>query len=148
MHGAPLIPSKGLGMKSPLFAAVLMFVSNAGAAHADEAPAFWGTPSVDGGKCCANLAEVRTNIDRIDHEIIALMAERGRYVEEAGRFKANPAAVSAPARVEEIIAKVKTIARENGLAEDVAERAYRAMIAAFEDYEREEWGKRNAGAAK
>jgi isochorismate pyruvate lyase len=148
MHGAPLIPSKGLGMKSPLFAAVLMIVSNAGAAHADEAPAFWGTPSVDGGKCCANLAEVRTNIDRIDHEIIALMAERGRYVAEAGRFKANPAAVSAPARVEEIIAKVKTIARENGLAEDVAERAYRAMIAAFEDYEREEWGKRNAGAAK
>ena len=90
---------------------------------------------------------MRANIDRLDHEIIRLMAERGHYVAEAGRFKANPAAVSAPARVEEIIAKVKTIARENGLAESVAERTYRAMIAAFEDYEREEWTRRNAEGA-
>jgi isochorismate pyruvate lyase len=75
------------------------------------------------------------------------MAERGQYVAEAGRFKADPSAVSAPARVEAIIAKVKAMAREDGLAESVAERSYRAMIAAFEDYEREEWTRRNAGAA-
>lgn len=109
-------------------------------------PAYWGAPSVDGGKCCASLLEVRDNIDRLDRQIIALMAERGKYVAEAGRFKADPAAVSAPARVEAIIAKVKTIAREDGLAESVAERSYRAMIAAFEDYEREEWTRRNAAA--
>ena len=135
-------------MKSPLFAAVLTIVSISLSARADDAPAFWGTPSVDGGKCCNTLGEVRGNIDRIDRQIIALMAERGRYVAEAGRFKANPAAVSAPGRVEEIIAKVRGIARENGLAADVAERAYRAMIAGFEDFERAEWTKRNAGAAK
>jgi isochorismate pyruvate lyase len=102
---------------------------------------------VDGGACCASLAEVRANIDRIDKQIVALMAERGRYVAEAGRFKADPAAVSAPARVEAIVAKVKALAREDGLAESVAERSYRAMIAAFEDYERDEWTRRNAGAA-
>ena len=135
-------------MKSPLLAALLLFVSTAPLARADDAPAFWGTPSVDGGKCCQSLSEVRGNIDRVDRQIIALMAERGRYVAEAGRFKANPAAVSDPARVEAIIAKVRGIAREDGLAEDVAERAYRAMIAAFEDFEREEWTKRNAGAAR
>jgi isochorismate pyruvate lyase len=135
-------------VKSPLFAAVLTIVSISLSARADDAPAYWGTPSVDGGKCCNTLGEVRVNIDRIDRQIIALMAERGRYVAEAGRFKANPAAVSAPGRVEEIIAKVRGIARENGLAEDVAERAYRAMIAAFEDFERAEWTRRNAGAAK
>ena len=140
-------------MNTPLFVSLLMFVSGAVPALAQSAddpatrPAYWGTPSVDGGKCCANLGEVRTNIDRIDHEIIRLMAERGRYVAEAGRFKANPAAVSAPARVEEVIVKVRGIARESGLAENVAERAYRAMIAAFEDYEREEWARRNAEGA-
>ena len=105
--------------------------------------AYWGSPSVDGGKCCNSLDEVRTNIDRLDRQIIKLMAERGHYVAEAGRFKANPAAVSVPARVEQIILKVKQIGRENGLPEIVAEKAYRAMIAAFEDYEREEWLKRN-----
>lgn len=130
---------------------IALFVSSVGPAIAQnadtpaQAPALWGTPSVDGGKCCASLLEVRDNIDRLDREIIRLMAERGRYVAEAGRFKANPAAVSAPARVEAIIAKIKTMARENGLAESVAERSYRAMIAAFEDFERDEWRRRNPG---
>jgi isochorismate pyruvate lyase len=131
------------------FVLAVMFVSGLTGAHAQNAaepaahPAYWGAPSANGGKCCATLLEVRDNIDRIDRAIIALMAERGQYVAEAGRFKANPAAVSAPARVEAIIAKVRTIARQNGLAESVAERSYRAMIAAFEDYERDEWMRRN-----
>ncbi len=123
------------------------FVAPTFADDAASHPAYWGSPSVDGGKCCASLAEVRGNIDRIDRAIVALMAERGQYVAEAGRFKADPAAVSAPARVEAIIAKVRGLAREDGLAESVAERSYRAMIAAFEDYEREEWSRRNSGAA-
>jgi len=90
--------------------AVCFNLTQAYAQTADSAathPAFWGSPSVDGGKCCANLGEVRSHIDALDHEIIRLMAERGKYVAEAGRFKANPAAVSAPARVEEIIVKVR-----------------------------------------
>jgi isochorismate pyruvate lyase len=128
-------------------AVTLAFVAPALADDAADHPAYWGSPSVDGGKCCATLAEVRGNIDRIDREIVALMAERGKYVAEAGRFKADPAAVSAPARVEAIIAKMKTLAREDGLAESVAERSYRAMIAAFEDYERDEWARRNPAAA-
>jgi isochorismate pyruvate lyase len=141
-------------MNSPLVVLAGLFVSGLTQAHAQTAdsaathPAFWGSPSVDGGKCCASLGEVRSHIDGLDHEIIRLMAERGKYVAEAGRFKANPAAVSAPARVEEVIAKVRGIAREDGLAESVAESAYRAMIAAFEDYERTEWTRRNAGGAK
>lgn len=117
----------------------------AGAAHGGEAdpnhPAYWGKPSVDGGKCCASLAEVRAHIDRLDREIIAAMAERGKYVAEAGRFKKDPAAVSAPARVEAVIARVRAIAEADGLSPEVADRTYRAMIAAFEDYERAEWGK-------
>ena len=120
----------------------------AGAASAQEAdpPAYWGQPSVDGGKCCASLAEVRAHIDRIDREIVAALAERGEYVAEAGRFKKDPAAVSAPARVEAIVARVRGLAEADGLAPDVAERTYRALIAAFEDYERAEWVKRQPKA--
>jgi isochorismate pyruvate lyase len=146
----PSLPDE-VSMSRRLFVFAALFVASAGFARAQDVdpatrPAFWGAPSVDGGKCCANLLEVRANIDRLDHDIIRLMAERGKYVAEAGRFKANPAAVSAPARVEEIIAKVRTIAGENGLAESVAERSYRAMISAFEDYERDEWTRRNGKA--
>ena len=123
--------------------AALLAAASAGAGQTDAThPAYWGKPSVDGGKCCASLAQERTNIDRLDREIIAAMAERGKYVAEAGRFKQNPAAVSAPARVEAIIARVRKMAGADGLSPEVADKTYRAMIAAFEDYERAEWGKR------
>ena len=119
----------------------------AGAA-AEQGKAYWGEPSVDVGKCCKSLSEVRENIDRIDRDLVRLMAERQKYVAEAGRFKANPAAVSAPARVEQVIEKVKGLAREEGLSETVAEKTFRAMIAGFEDYERDVWTKKNAGGAE
>ena len=91
----------------------------------------------------------RPYLDRIDHAIVALMAERGKYVAEAGRFKKDPGAVSAPARVEAIISKVRADAEAQGLDPAVAERTYRAMIAAFEDYERKEWTRRyGQGPAK
>ena len=91
-------------MKLRLLAAAvsLALVAPALADDAADHPAYWGSPSVDGGQCCASLADVRVHIDRIDRQIVALMAERGQYVAEAGRFKADPAAVSAPARVEAI----------------------------------------------
>ncbi len=127
---------------SALFAAAALLAASAAAEDASRA--YWGEPSVDGGKCCKSLAEVRENIDRIDRDLVRLMAQRQKYVAEAGRFKANPAAVSAPARVEQVIEKVKKLAREEGLAEAVAEKAFRAMIAGFEDYERDVWTKKNA----
>ena len=134
-------------MRKAILAALLLLAS--GAARADDAathPAYWGSPSVDGGKCCTTLGEVRDNIDRIDHAIVALMAERGKYVAEAGRFKPDPAAVSAPARVDAIIVKVRADAEAQGFDPTVAERTYRTMIAAFEDYERAEWTRRQEAA--
>jgi isochorismate pyruvate lyase len=125
----------------------LLFCGLVEAQAQDANGADWGSPSVDGGKCCQSLMEVRDHIDAIDREILGLMAERQKYVGEAGRFKKDPASVSAPARVEAIIAKAKQIARDDGLAESVAERTYRAMIGGFEDYERAEWTRRNANGA-
>ena len=117
----------------------------AGAALAGEAnpdrPAYWGQPSVDGGKCCQTLAQVRAHIDQIDLKLLADIAERGRYVAEAGRFKPDPAAVSDPARVAVILARVGKLAEGEGLAPEIAQKTYAAMIAAFEDYERAEWRK-------
>jgi chorismate mutase len=106
-----------------------------------ERPAYWGRPSVNGGECCATLAQVRDNIDRIDRVLLAAMAERGKYVAEAGRFKKDPAAVSDPARVEAILARVSRLAEAQGLAPEVARKTWAAMIGAFEDEERETWRK-------
>lgn len=103
---------------------------------ATDTPAYWGEPSVGGGACCRTLGEVRTNIDRIDKALVALMAERGQYVHEAARFKRDPAAVEDTARVEAIIAKVRGLAEGDHLNPAVAEATYRTMIAGFTEDER------------
>jgi len=82
-----------------------------------------------------SLDEVRENIDRLDKAIIRLIAERSGFVVQAARFKATRADVEAPKRVEQVVAKVRTLATEAGLAPEVAEAAYRAMIMAFIEVE-------------
>jgi len=62
---------------------------------------------MDGTKIEVNsLDDIRTNIDRLDSEIIRLMAERGALVRQAARFKSSQAEVAAPRRVEQVIAGV------------------------------------------
>ncbi|WP_323145682.1 chorismate mutase [Pseudomonas marginalis] len=80
---------------------------------------------------CTTLEEVRNNIDRLDQQIVTLLAERGRYVSQAARFKKDTDGVKAPQRVEQVIAKVRDLAQTVGANPEVTEQAYRAMIAAF-----------------
>ena len=92
-----------------------------------------------------SLAVVRENIDRLDRELIGLMAERGGFVEQAARFKTSRADVEAPKRVEQVVAKVRALASEAGLPPAVAEAAYRAMIAAFIEVEQSAWHAQQKG---
>lgn len=82
-----------------------------------------------------SLDEIRAGIDRLDREIIRLMAERGAFVRQAARFKTSRADVEAPERVEQVIGKVRALATGAGLEPQVAEAAYRTMIAAFIEVE-------------
>jgi isochorismate pyruvate lyase len=80
---------------------------------------------------CTSLEEVRTHIDRLDQQIVALLAERGHYVSQAARFKKDADGVKAPQRVEQVIAKVRNLSQSVGANPEVTEQVYRAMIAAF-----------------
>jgi isochorismate pyruvate lyase len=118
----------------------IILLALAGRTAADEADAarsaYRGVPGAADGACCETLGEVRANINRIDRNIVRLIAERGSFVHEAGRFKANPEAVDDPRRVEAIIAKLRELAAQRKVAPDVVEATYRAMIAAFTEEER------------
>ncbi|MDQ1157556.1 isochorismate pyruvate lyase [Sphingomonas sp. SORGH_AS 950] len=81
--------------------------------------------------CCRNLGEVRTNIDRIDDQILRLMAERSRYVAQAGRFKTSAATVRDEARIRQILARIREKAARQGVNPDVAEATFRAMVEGF-----------------
>lgn len=78
-----------------------------------------------------SLEEVRINIDRIDSQIIQLLAERKYFVKQAARFKKSVIEVEAPARVEAVIEKVKSRAAELGLNTGMVEDVYRTLIKGF-----------------
>lgn len=80
---------------------------------------------------CDSLEQVRENIDRLDRQIVGLIAERGAYVSQAAGFKKDSDAVKAPLRVEQVITKARALAEQLGANPDVTESVYRAMIAAF-----------------
>ena len=84
---------------------------------------------------CGSLDEVRERIDGVDREIVRLLAERGRYVGQAVRFKRNAEDARAPGRVKQVIARVRARAVEHGADPDLVEHVYRAMIAWFVDSE-------------
>jgi nicotinamidase-related amidase/chorismate mutase len=98
-----------------------------------------GVPAKRRFETCSSLAQVRGAIDRIDRDLIALLAERGRYVCEAARFKKSETAVRAADRVEQVVAQARSTAEEFGADPSVAERVYRAMIAAFIESELRHW---------
>lgn len=84
---------------------------------------------------CATLADVRANIDRLDDEIVRLIAERAMYVKDAARFKRDAFQVSAPARQAQVFEKARLLAERHnpGFAhlDQVVDTTYRAMVAAF-----------------
>nr|WP_026555090.1 chorismate mutase [Arthrobacter sp. 35W] len=84
-----------------------------------------------------SLDAVRARIDELDASIIALIAQRQAAVVRAGELKpsGDAAAVRAPARVEQVVAKARARATESGASPDVVEQTYRAMIGAFIDLE-------------
>lgn len=92
------------------------------------------------------LSEVRTQIDALDRRIVALIAERQTWVETAGAVKSDASAVPAPHRVEQVIAKVRALAKENGASPDIVESAYRALIAGFIELELEQHASRAKAA--
>ena len=104
--------------------------------------------SVNPVQSCGSIEQVRSNIDRIDQQIVALLAERGAYVKQAAAFKSSTADVRAPQRVEQVIGKVVALAHSLGANATVTEQVYRAMISSFIDAELAEHAALQAAAGK
>ena len=90
---------------------------------------------------CNTMADVRQHIDALDDRIVALLAERSGYVAQAARIKQNASQIYDGPRIEFIIARVRAQAASAGAPEAVMEATYRAMIAAFIDFERGEFSR-------
>ena len=77
---------------------------------------------------CANIHEVREEIDIIDREVIDALSKRFKYVVAAARFKTTEASVRAPDRFHAMLQQRREWALESGLNPDVVENIYRDLV--------------------
>jgi isochorismate pyruvate lyase len=77
---------------------------------------------------CRTMPQLRAQIDRLDRALVALMAERQRYIERAAQIKPERNQVRDEARIEDVIAKVLAEARSAGLSAEIAEPVWRLLV--------------------
>jgi isochorismate pyruvate lyase len=76
------------------------------------------------------MAEVRAEIDAPDRAIVALLADRLHYIDEAARLKTSREQVRDEARIADVLAKAEAEARRLGADSQVVLAAYRALVEA------------------
>lgn len=80
----------------------------------------------------ADMTALRTHIDALDARLVAMLAERTRLIDRAAQIKARdglPALIET--RVEEVVANVRALARDEGADPDLVESVWRLMISHF-----------------
>ena len=82
------------------------------------------------------LDHLRAEIDRIDQQLLALLAERHRYVTRMAEIKTDPHEAYDPARIESIITRVRARSVDLELDEDQAELLWRTLIDWNVNYEK------------
>ncbi len=97
-------------------------------------------PDVSRRKTCADMTEVRAEIDALDQQIVALLADRLHYIEEAARIKTARNQVRDEARIADVLKKVEREARKLEVQTILGDptvilETYRALIAASIEYE-------------
>ncbi|MET0193843.1 MAG: chorismate mutase [Hyphomicrobiaceae bacterium] len=87
---------------------------------------------------CTDLSQVRIEIDRLDNDLVDLIAERFGYVERAWQIKLGlKQEASVPWRNQQVIDKVRARAVDKGVPPDLCEALWRQMIGWFIQYEEE-----------
>ena len=77
---------------------------------------------------CRSMVEVRAGVDALDRALVALIAERQRYMDAAARIKPHRDAVHDDARIEDVVSKVLAAAQAHHLSPGIAEPVWRTLI--------------------
>ncbi len=96
---------------------------------------------------CVTKEDIRAEIDRLDSELVALLASRFAYVRRMSELKANPDEALVPARVDEVLARVAARAEEGGLDPDLARSLWSMLIDWNIAFERDAIARRTGGNA-
>ena len=85
---------------------------------------------------CTSKEDVRAELDRIDKQLLALFAERHRYVTRMAGIKTDPREAHDPVRIAAILNTQRKRAEELGLDEDQAELIWKTLIDWNVNYEK------------
>ena len=77
---------------------------------------------------CTTMAEVRTGIDALDRRLVALLAERLKFIAAAARIKPDRDAVRDEWRKADVLAKVEAASRERGVPADLTADLWERLI--------------------
>ena len=77
---------------------------------------------------CESMDDVRAGVDALDRQLVKLLARRQRFMDAAARIKPSRDVVRDPARIEDVVAKVLTAAKAEGLSPSIAEPVWRELI--------------------
>lgn len=78
---------------------------------------------------CPDMPTLRDQIDALDRELVQLLAKRATYIDRAVEIKQGvglPASI--PARIEDVVAKVRANAETAELDADLVETLWRQLI--------------------
>ena len=94
---------------------------------------------------CETMAQVRSCIDAIDENVVALLAARSGYIAQAARIKQHPHQIVDLERVEYIVHRVRDAMMARAAPPDIAEATYRSLIGASIAFEQQEFARLRAG---
>ncbi len=87
------------------------------------------------GPDCTTMAEVRAGVDRLDRELVALLARRFAYMDAAARIKPVRGAVRDEARKAQVIANARAEAERLGLPADAIADLWERLVEVSIAYE-------------
>jgi len=79
-------------------------------------------------KKCNTLEEARNEIDKVDEEIVKLIAKRNNYIKQIAHFKTTIDEVKAEDRIDDVISKVRQQAIGLDLSPNLVNDLYIRMI--------------------
>lgn len=86
-------------------------------------------------KKCTTLEEAREKIDKVDEEIVKLIAKRNDYIKQIAHFKTSVDEIKAEDRIEDVISRVRAQAISLGLSPNLINELYVTMIDAMVESE-------------
>ena len=95
-------------------------------------------------KECNSLEEVRTEVDKLDDQIVELIAARNAYIHQAVKFKQSVEEVKAEERVTKVMERVRHKALALGLSPNLITDLYKKMIDEMVELEISEFRDRGA----